>query len=134
MLEVGTAHEKLRPIVLEDCITFLGDDVPPSLATPRMILWMEYACRDGALGHLDEGQDTVGVHVDVRHHAASPLGAEVRFRAEVTEVDGRKVTFRVEAWDGETLVGDGTHRRFIVDIERFAARLKKELGNRGAGE
>ena len=95
-----------------------------------MIRWMEYAARDAVLPHLDEGQDTVGVRVDIAHLAPTPMGETVVYRTTVTEVDGRKVTFEVEASDSRQTVGKGTHERFIIDIERFADRLRKQFEGR----
>ena len=93
-----------------------------------MIRWMEFCCRDGILPHLDEGSDSVGVNVSVEHLAATPMGQEVTYSARVADVDGRRVTFEVEASDGTEVVGRGTHVRFVVDVKRFAARLRKRFG------
>jgi predicted thioesterase len=128
MVEPGITLESKRIVSEEDSITFLGTDVKPSLATPRMILWMEYAARDAVLPHLEAGQDTVGVRVDVRHLAATPLGQEVAYRATVSKVDGRQVTFEVEAHDGAETIGKGLHERYIIDVKRFAEGLKKKFG------
>jgi predicted thioesterase len=128
MVEPGITLESKRIVSEEDSITFLGTDVKPSLATPRMILWMEYAARDAVLPHLEAGQDTVGVRVDVRHLAATPLGQEVAYRATVSKVDGRQVTFEVEAHAGVETIGKGLHERYIIDVKRFAEGLKKKFG------
>jgi len=77
-----------------------------------------------AVDHLmPEGYRTVGVHVDVRHLAATPLGMIVRARAELIEVNGRTLTFCVEALDGLEKVGEGLHRRVIIDVARFRERV-----------
>jgi predicted thioesterase len=128
MVEPGITLETKRIVSEEDSITFLGTDVQPSLATPRMILWMEYAARDAVLPHLEAGQDTVGVRVDVRHLAATPLGQEVAYRATVSKVEGRQVTFEVEAHAGAETIGKGLHERYIIDVKRFAEGLKKKFG------
>lgn len=128
MVEPGITLEQKRIVSEEDSITFLGTDVKPSLSTPRMILWMEFAARDGVLPHLEAGQDTVGVRVDVRHLAATPLGQEVTYRATVLKVEGRQLTFEVEAHDGTETVGKGIHERYIIDVKRFAEGLKKKFG------
>jgi len=128
MVEAGITLERKRTVSADDSITFLGADVKPSLSTPRMIMWMEYAARDAVLPHLEPGQDTVGVRVDVRHLAATPLGAEVTYRATVAAVEGRRVTFEVEALDGAETVGKGLHERYIIDVKRFAEGLKKKFG------
>ena len=128
MLEQGLCFEQKHVVRRDDCITFLGGDVRPSLSTPAMIGGMEYCCRDGILPHLDEGNDSVGVKVSVEHLAATPMGQEVTYTAKVAEVEGRRVTLEVEASDGTEVVGKGTHVRFVVDVNRFAARLRKKFG------
>ncbi len=131
MLQPGISIEQRRIILEADCIRFLGESVQPSLSTPAMIWWMEVACRDLAKPHLEDGQDTVGVKVDIEHLAASPEGAKVLFRARLTAVEDRKASFEVEAIDGDEVVGRGSHTRFVIDVERFAARLKKRFEARG---
>jgi predicted thioesterase len=128
MVEAGISIERKRIVSADDSITFLGTGVKPSLSTPRMILWMEYAARDAVLPHLEPGQDTVGVRVDVRHLAATPLGAEVSYRATVAAVEGRRITFEVEAQDGDEIIGKGLHERHIIDVQRFAEGLNKKFG------
>ena len=128
VIELGLVFEKKRVVRRDDCITFLGADVRPSLATPSMIRWMEYCCRDGILPHLEDGMDTVGVKVSVEHLAPTPMGQEVTYTATVTEIDRRRVTLAVEASDGTQVVGKGTHVRFVVDVDRFAASLRKKFG------
>ena len=127
MLEPGLSLEQARVVRRDDCISFLGAEVRPSLATPSMIGWMEYCCRDAILPHLKPGQDSVGIKVSVEHLAATPMGYEVAYRAKLVEIDGRRVRFEVEAWAGSEQVGKGTHERFVVDVERFAARLRKKF-------
>ena len=128
MVEPGIELQQKRVVRRDDCITFLGADVRPSLATPSMIGWMEICCRDALLKHLEEGQDSVGVRVNVEHLAATPMGQSVTYTAKVIAVDRRRVEFEVEAADAAEVVGRGTHERFVVDIERFAARLRKKFG------
>jgi predicted thioesterase len=67
----------------------------------------------------------VGISLNVRHRAPTPLGAEVTARAELVEVDGRRLTFRVEASDQAGVIGEGTHERFIIDVDRFIKRLQE---------
>ena len=93
-----------------------------------MIRWMEFCCRNGIFSHLESGSDTVGVKVSVEHLAATPMGQEVIYTATVAEVDRRRITFSVEAFDGTEVIGRGTHVRFVVDVKRFAKRLRKKFG------
>ena len=130
MLNPGIEYEEKRVVSERDAITFLGDGVEPSLSTPSMINWMEFAARDGVKPHLEPGQDTVGTRVDVEHIAATPLGAEVTYRSKLVAVDGRKLTFEVEAADAKEVVGRGRHERYVIDVERFAAGLRKRFAER----
>lgn len=127
MLKPGIEHVQKRVVSEADSIRFLGDGVPPSLSTPSMINWMEFAARDGVKPHLEQGQDTVGTRVEVEHLAATPLGAEVTYRASLIGVNGRRLSFEIEALDEKEVVGRGRHERYIVDVERFAAGLRKRF-------
>ncbi len=130
MLEPGLTFEQRTTVLEADCIRFLGGEVTPSLSTPAMIMGMELASRDLARPHLENGQDTVGVRVDIEHLAATPLGAMVTFRSKLTGVEERKLSFEVEAVDGEEVVGRGRHVRFVVDVERFAKGLTRRFASR----
>ncbi len=127
MLEPGISLEQVRVVRRDDCINFLGADVRPSLSTPSMIYWMEICCRDAILPHVGEGNDSVGIKVSVEHLAATPMGQSVTYNAKLVTVDGRRASFEVEASDGAEVVGRGTHDRVVVDVSRFAARLRKKL-------
>jgi fluoroacetyl-CoA thioesterase len=90
---------------------------------------MEYASV-AAIDHLlPEGHASVGTAVDVRHLAATPVGEQVRARSEVIAVDGRQVTFRVQAWDEHELIGEGTHTRFVIDVARFWQRVQEKANS-----
>ncbi len=102
------------------------EGMAPVLATPRMISFMERTAHEAILPYLAEGQSTVGIHVDVRHLAATPVGMEVRFRAELVEVDRRRLRFKVEAWDEVEKIGEGEHERFIIDWQRFLDGIIKK--------
>ncbi|MDD5369078.1 MAG: thioesterase family protein [Anaerolineaceae bacterium] len=103
-----------------------GMDLPRVLSTPRMIGWMETTCYKLAADHLVPGQTTVGSAVNIRHLAATPQGAEVRTRGELLEINGRRLRYRVEAWDGLEKIGEGEHERFIIDCTRFDKRLEEK--------
>ncbi len=102
----------------------LGSGNMAVLATPEMIRLMERAAVAAVDHLLPDGYRTVGVAVDVRHLAATPVGMRVRAQAELTAVEGRRLTFRVEAFDEVERIGEGAHRRAIIDLERFKARVE----------
>ncbi len=128
MPPLGLSLEQKRVVRRDDSITFLGSGVRPSLSTPSMIMHMEICCRDAILPHLEKGQDSVGTKVCIEHLAAAAMGNEVTYRATVQEIDRRRVIFDVAAFEGEKTIGKGTHERFVIDVARFAAKLKASLG------
>jgi len=99
--------------------------LPPVLATPVMIMMMENAALNAIKPYLDEGESAVGTHVDVVHQAATPEGLRVTASAEVTNIDGQRIDFRIEATDGTQVVGTGTHERRVINLAKFSERLKR---------
>jgi predicted thioesterase len=97
------------------------------LATPVMINLMEAAALDAIERLLPSGHQSLGTHLNVGHYAATPVGMGLRASAVVTKVDGRTVEFRVEAFDDRERVGDGTHTRVVVNVERFDQRVQRKL-------
>ena len=96
------------------------------LATPVMINLIEAAALAAVEHLLPPGHQSLGIHLDVRHFAATPVGLTVTASAEVTGVEGRTITFRVEARDEREPIGGGTHQRVVVNVERFAARVQRK--------
>jgi len=99
-------------------------DMPDVLATGYMVGMMELACVNGIMPFVDwPREQSVGVHVSFSHLAATPPGMTLQIRGEVIEVDGRRVKFRVEAWDGVDKITEGVHKRMIIDPAKFNARM-----------
>lgn len=121
-IPIGTKHQHQTVVTNNIATRFLGIEDAQVLSTPHMIGLMEKTCRDAVLPLLDPGYDTVGTHVNVWHRAAAPVGSSVTFRAEVVEVNERRVQFRVEAATEREKIGDGTHERTIINVAKFAAR------------
>ncbi len=94
-------------------------------ATPMLVALMECAACDAVKDALPEGSTSVGTEMDVKHTAASPVGAEVSAEAVLTAVDGRKLTFEITACEGVKIIGTAKHERFIVDAARFMGKLAK---------
>lgn len=101
----------------------LGSGRAPVFASPALIALMEAAAVDCVEASLAPGQETLGVHLDVEHIAATPVGHKVTATAELIERDGRKLVFKVEARDERELIGRGRHTRIIVDSERFRSKV-----------
>jgi predicted thioesterase len=122
-IPVGTKGEQKLLVSSENAINFLGLEGARVLSTPHMIGYMEKTCRDTVQPLLDRGYDTVGTQVNVSHLAAAPLGTVVTFTAEVTAVKERRIQFRVEARDEQEKIGEGTHERTVINVEKFAAKM-----------
>ena len=102
--------------------TNIGSGNVKVFATAMMIAFMEKTCLESVLPYLEPGMDTVGIHVNVSHCAATPVGMKVRCHSTLIDIDRRRLVFKVEAYDEKTLIGEGTHERFIIDPERFMAK------------
>ena len=120
----GLVGECETKVEVENTARHLGSGNVSVLATPEMIRLMEGAAVRAVDHLLPEGYRTVGIHADVRHLAATPVGMTVRARAELLEVDGRKLTLRVEAFDEVEKVGEGIHQRVIIDLAKFKERVE----------
>jgi fluoroacetyl-CoA thioesterase len=101
--------------------------MPKVFATGFMIVLMEWTCTQLMAPHLDPGEGSLGVHVDVSHLAATPARMTVTVDAECTEVTGQRVAFHVKAHDGIDLIGEGRHERFVVMWDKFNARLAAKM-------
>jgi fluoroacetyl-CoA thioesterase len=98
--------------------------LPPVLATPVMIMMMENAAFDAIWAYLETNESALGIAVDIRHLAATPIGCVVTAEAEVVQVEGRRLHFAVTAHDGFEQIGSGTHERMVVDLQRLTRRLE----------
>src|SRR6202049_4096804 len=120
---IGMTAEKTVTVISEMTVSHFVANMPQVYATPMMILHMEMASGSAIASHLPEGFVTVGMDVKVRHLAATPVGRTVRAISRVTQIDPKSVVFEVEAWDGDRKIGDGTHRRGIVNLTEFEKRF-----------
>jgi fluoroacetyl-CoA thioesterase len=128
-IPLGLKGEHRCAVTSDIAIDFLGVEGTRVLGTPFMIMLLEMTARNSLLPLLDPGHDSVGTEVNIRHLAATPMDMEVTFKSEVIAVDDRRVRFKVEAFDPKEQIADGTHERFIVNVERFAKRLgEKKVG------
>ena len=123
----GLIGEATRTVGPADLASAIGSGQLDVFATPVMLGLIELAAASAVDHLLEEGSTTVGTHLDVRHIAPSPSGIEVRARAELVAVDGRKLSFTVEAFDAVERIGEGTHERAIVSAARLLARAAGKL-------
>ncbi len=105
----------------------------PTFSTPSMVAGMECCCSYSLPPYLDEGQGSVGISIQVKHMASTPIGMHVHFESELIEQDRRRLVFRVKAFDEIEQVGEGIHERFIIDTDKFLAKsvAKKERFDKG---
>ncbi len=127
ILQPGLIGEFLATVQDDDTArASAGDRFPPVLSTPRVIGWMEKAAAQAVEPVLEPGQATVGALVNIRHLAATPVGMKVIIRAELREVDGRRLRFHIEAKDEVEIVAEGEHERFIINLARFIERVNQK--------
>lgn len=105
----------------------IGSGTLDVLATPMMVALMEKTAWTSVQDYLEEGSGTVGSKLEVTHDAPTPLGMKVRCESELMEVDGRRLVFRVEAFDDAGWIGGGTHERFIIYNEKFQGKANRKL-------
>lgn len=123
MIEKGTKGH-LEQIVTDGlCADRIGSGLVKVFATPMMIALMEQTCNESVVPMLEAGQGTVGTHIDVSHCAATPVGMRVWCDSELVEVDRRRLVFKVAAYDERGLIGEGRHERFVIDTEKFQAKV-----------
>ena len=123
MIEIGLKY--VSELTVTDSVTAVsvGSGDMPVLATPMLLALMENAAMLAVKEALPEDCTTVGGHIASSHLKPSKIGDVVRAEAEVTKVEGKKIEFKVAAYSGEVLLGEGTHLRFIVEREKFMSRL-----------
>ncbi len=100
--------------------------MPPVFATAYMVGFIEWACIEAINPHLDEGEQSVGTHICVSHVAATPVGTDIHAVVTLDKIEGRKLSFTVEAHDEEGLIGKGTHERAVINPEKFRAKMAEK--------
>lgn len=122
-LKIGLMFEISEEVTLNNTASALGSGGIDVYATPAMIALMEKAAMNAAQPALAEGLSTVGTMVNIKHMAATPVGMTVTAKAELIEVSEKRLLFKVEAFDGKDKIGEGTHERFIISVEKFISRV-----------
>jgi fluoroacetyl-CoA thioesterase len=131
-LTTGLTHRFIYQVPPSKTVPHLYPEVaefqsmPAVFATGFMVGLMEWTCMQLLAAHLDQGEGSVGVHIDVSHVAATPPGFVVTVDTECIAVHGRRVAFKIKAHDGLDQIGEGRHERFVVAWEKFNARLAEK--------
>lgn len=126
-IEIGMKGEASTLVEREDTAFEVGSGSLLVYATPCMVALMEGAACEAIEEALSECQTTVGTELNIRHISATPVGLEVRAEAEVTAVEGKAITFKVTAYDEAGVIGEGEHKRFIVNSQKFLDRTYGKL-------
>ncbi|MEW6387667.1 MAG: thioesterase family protein [Thermodesulfobacteriota bacterium] len=121
---VGMSHEKVLKTGPEHSARHFFHDLPDVFGTPFLGGLFEGVSAELMAPHLGPGEQSVGISMNLKHMAPTPLGMEVRAKTEVVQVEGRKLTFKVEAFDEKEKIGEAVHERFIINAEKFNQRVE----------
>ena len=125
-IKIGTIGEVTEKVTISNTAETVGSGSLKVFATPAMIALMEKASCRAIENLIDEATTTVGTLINVEHLSATPVGMTVTVKSTVTEVDGRKICFDVEAFDEVGLIGKGKHERFVVFAEKFMQKTESK--------
>lgn len=125
MLKIGLSHTSHLTVTPAETAVVIGSGDMDVLATPSMLALMENAAMLAVAPHLPEGSTTVGGHIESSHLHPTAVGMTISATATLEKVDGRKLHFTVNAFQGDTMIGSGTHLRFIVDRAKFLDNLQR---------
>lgn len=125
-IEIGLKGHAETIVTESNTAAAVGSGLVPVFATPSMIALMEQAAASSLLPYLDENQGSVGIHIDVSHESATPIGMKVWAESEVTEINGKLISFTVSAYDEVGLIGHGTHKRALIYVDRFMAKTQQK--------
>lgn len=126
-LKTGITGISEEIVTEEKTAMAIGSGGLPVYATPRMTAMMEHTAWASVEPYMEEGCSTVGTRLEIDHVSASPVGAKISFSSELTEIDGRKLVFRVSASDDAGLIGEGRHERFIIKSEKFMSKVAAKI-------
>lgn len=124
-IEINSAAIATTVVTMENTAKVMHSGDLEVFATPAMCALMEEAAKTAAAPFLEDGEGTVGISLSITHDAPSAIGAHITAIAKITAVEGRKISFALEAHDGDKKIGKGTHERFIINNEKFMSKLKK---------
>ena len=128
-MELKTGIKNTKEVIVTEDMTAAtaGSGGQRVYSTPHMVALMETTAWSSVEPCMEEGKTTVGTHLDIAHLSASPVGAHIVCESELIEIDRRKLAFSVKASDNAGLIGEGTHERFIIDIDKFMSNTESKL-------
>lgn len=125
--KIGATAEMQFVVEQKHSIDFFDDRMPAVLSTPWLVWFLEHTARQAILPALEPGESTVGTNIEIEHLAATPLGKTVRCVARIVHADNLRISFHVEARDEQELIARGFHRLQVIQVERFAARVRNKM-------
>ncbi len=125
-ITIGSRIEDNQLVTLERVASHLGSGSLQVYATPAMVAFVEQTCRKLVEPYLPEGMTTVGIAITVRHIAPTPLGRKISIQAEIVLIEKNVISFQAELWDEMEKIGEATHERAVIEIDRFTERVQKK--------
>ena len=125
---IGETGELAIPTDMKHAVEFAGDGMPAVVSTPHIIQFLERTARHALAPHLEADERSVGIELDIRHLAPTPVGQTIYCTARVMAVDGSKISFQIEARDQHEVIVRGLHTRAIIRTESFTKRVKMKMG------
>lgn len=126
MLEIGIKNRKSTEVTLQNTAVSVGSGTLEVFATPAMCALMEATAAESVETLVDEGCTTVGTRLNITHVSATPVGMSVHCESELTAIEGRKLMFKVTAFDEKGIIGEGEHDRFIINAEKFMTKTNEK--------
>ena len=126
--KIGEVGELAISTNLSHAVEFHGDGMPAVVSTPNIIQFLERTARHLLTPHLEKDERSVGLEIDIRHLAPTPIGQTIHCRAQVISVDGSKIQFQIEARDAHEVIVRGVHKRAVIRTESFTKRVKAKGG------
>jgi fluoroacetyl-CoA thioesterase len=123
---IGEAGELAIPTDMKHAVEFAGNGMPAVVSTPHLVGFLERTARETIAACLDADERSVGIELDIRHLAPTPVGQTIHCRAQVIAVEDRKVTFQIEARDQHEVIVRGLHKRAVIRTENFSRRVKEK--------
>ena len=125
---IGEVGELAIPTDMKHAVEFAGDGMPAVVSTPNIIQFLERTARHLLTPHLEADERSVGLEIDIRHLAPTPVGQTIHCTARVMAVDGSKISFQIEARDQHEVIVRGLHKRAVIRTESFTKRVKAKGG------
>ena len=125
---IGEVGELAIPTDMKHAVEFAGDGMPAVVSTPNIIQFLERTARHLLTPHLEADERSVGLEIDIRHLAPTPVGQTIHCTARVMAVDGSKISFQIEARDQHEVIVRGLHKRAVIRTESFTRRVKAKGG------